>query len=85
MKMEDGGVHHNKYDGHCMKQWVKIPKTTWTSPIIRRRSTYQTSTNKTSLMKDDVKDEVPNGTLNTLIPFDGVLNKDGVSKLSDKP
>jgi hypothetical protein len=36
-------------------------------------------------MKDDVKDEVPNGTLNTLIPFDGVLNKDGVSKLSDKP
>ncbi len=36
-------------------------------------------------MKDDVKDEIPNGTLNTLIPFDGVLNKDGVSKLGDRP
>jgi len=35
-------------------------------------------------MKDDVKDEVPNGTPKTLIPFDGVLNKDGVSKLGDK-
>jgi len=36
-------------------------------------------------MKDDVKDEVPNGTLNTLILFDGVLNRDGVSKLGNKP
>jgi hypothetical protein len=32
-------------------------------------------------MKDDVKDEVPNGTPNTLIPSNGVLNKDGLSKL----
>jgi hypothetical protein len=31
-------------------------------------------------MKDDVKDEVPNGTPKTLIPSNGVLNKDGVSK-----
>jgi hypothetical protein len=36
-------------------------------------------------MKDDVKDEIPNGTPKTQIPSDGVLNKDGVSKLGDKP
>jgi hypothetical protein len=36
-------------------------------------------------MKDDVKDEIPNGKPKTLIPSDGVLNRDGVSKLSDKP
>jgi hypothetical protein len=34
-------------------------------------------------MKNDVKDEVPNGTPKTLIPFDGVLNRDEVSKLGD--
>jgi hypothetical protein len=26
------------------------------------------------LMKDDMNDEVPNGTPKTLIPFDGVVN-----------
>ncbi len=36
-------------------------------------------------MKDDVKIEVPNGTPNTLIPYDGVLNMDGVSKLGNRP
>jgi hypothetical protein len=35
-------------------------------------------------MKDDVKDEVPNETPKTLIPSNGVLNKDGVSKLGSK-
>jgi hypothetical protein len=35
-------------------------------------------------MKDDLNDEVPNGTLKILIPSNGVLNQDGVSKLSDK-
>jgi hypothetical protein len=35
-------------------------------------------------MKDDVKDEVPNGTPKTLIHYDGVLNMDGVLKLSNK-
>jgi hypothetical protein len=25
-------------------------------------------------MKDDVNDKVPNGTLKTIIPFDGVVN-----------
>jgi len=35
-------------------------------------------------MKDDVNDEMPNGTLKTLILFDGVLNWDGVSKLGDR-
>jgi hypothetical protein len=35
-------------------------------------------------MKNDVKDEVPNETPKTLIPFNGVLNKDGVSKLGNK-
>jgi len=28
MKVENGGVHHKKYNGHCMKQQVKIPKAT---------------------------------------------------------
>jgi hypothetical protein len=36
-------------------------------------------------MKDDVNDEVPNGTPNILIPSNGVLNWDGVLKSSDKP
>jgi hypothetical protein len=31
-------------------------------------------------MKDDVNDEVPNGIPNILIPFDKVLNWDGLSK-----
>jgi hypothetical protein len=35
-------------------------------------------------MKNDAKDEVPNGTPKALIPIDGVLNKDGVSKLGNK-
>ncbi len=39
MKVEDGVVRCKKYDGRCMKQRIKIPKATWTSPILRRRST----------------------------------------------
>jgi len=35
-------------------------------------------------MKNDVKDEVPNETPKTLIPSNGVLNKDGVSKLGNR-
>jgi hypothetical protein len=35
-------------------------------------------------MKDDVNDEIFNGTPQTLILFDGVLNWDGVSKSSDR-
>jgi hypothetical protein len=35
-------------------------------------------------MKDDVNDDIFNGTPQTLIPFDGVLNWDGVSKLGDR-
>lgn len=31
-----------------------------------------------------MKDEVPNGTLENLIPFDGVLNKHRVSKLGNR-
>jgi hypothetical protein len=33
-------------------------------------------------MKDDLNDEVPNGTLNILILSDGVLNLDRVLKLN---
>jgi hypothetical protein len=69
MKMEYGGVHRNRYNGHYMKQWIKIPKITWTSSILGRRSTCQTSSNKTFFMKDDVKDEVPNGTPQYLNSF----------------
>jgi hypothetical protein len=32
-------------------------------------------------MKDDVNDEVSNGTSKTLIPSNGVLNADEVSKI----
>jgi hypothetical protein len=28
IKVEEGGVHHNKNDVHCKKQWVKISKVT---------------------------------------------------------
>jgi hypothetical protein len=35
-------------------------------------------------MKDDVNDEIPNGTHKTFILFYGVLNWNGVSKLGDK-
>jgi hypothetical protein len=35
-------------------------------------------------MKDDVNDEMPNGTPKTLIPSNGVVNLDGVLKLSSE-
>jgi hypothetical protein len=35
-------------------------------------------------MKDDVNDEMPNGTSKTLILFDGVINYNGVWKLNDR-
>ncbi len=35
-------------------------------------------------MKDDVNDEVLNGTSKTLIPSDGVVNWDGVLKLGGR-
>ncbi len=35
-------------------------------------------------MKDDLNDEVFDGTPKTLIPFNGVFNWDGVSKSNDK-
>jgi hypothetical protein len=28
MKVEKKGVHCKKYDGHYMKQWIRIPKVT---------------------------------------------------------
>jgi len=72
MKVEEGGVHHNRYNGCCMNQWIKIPKATWTSPIVRKKSTRQTSFRKASFMKD-VNDEAPSGIPKTLIPFSGVI------------
>ncbi len=80
MKVENGGVHCKRCDGRCTKQQVIIPKPTWTSPILKRRSTCQTSFCKASLMKNDVKVKVPNKTPKTLIPLDGVVNWDGVLK-----
>ncbi len=35
-------------------------------------------------MKDDLNDEVPNRTPKTPIPFDGVVNWDGVLKLGGR-
>ncbi len=77
MKVEDEGVHRKRYDGRCTKQQVRILKATLTSPILKRRSTCQASSCKASLMKDDVKVKVPNGTPKTLIPLDGVLKSSG--------
>jgi hypothetical protein len=74
MKVENGGVHHKKYDGYCMKQRVKIPKAIWTSPILGKRSICWASSSKAFFMKDDVKVKVPNGTPKILIPLDGVVN-----------
>ncbi len=37
-----------------------------------------------SLIKDDVSDEVPKGTLNILIPFNGMVNRDGMLKLGGR-
>jgi hypothetical protein len=85
MKVEDGGVHPKRYNGCCTKQWVRIPKGTWTSPILGRRSTCQTYSYKISLMKDDVKVTMPNGTPKILIPSNGVVNWDGVLKFGGKP
>jgi hypothetical protein len=48
-------------------------------------STCQTFFNKVYLMKDDLNDDMPNGTPKNLIPSSGVLNWDGVSKLGNKP
>ncbi len=36
-------------------------------------------------MKDDLNDEILNGTPKTLILFNGALNWDGVSKSNNKP
>ncbi len=47
-----------------------------TSPILRRFM-CQTSFNNASLMKDDVNDDLPNGTPKILIPFNGVLKLGG--------
>ncbi len=84
MKVKDGGVHRNKYNGRCMKQRVRIPKAIWTSPIIEKRFTCQTSYCRVFLMKDGVKIKVPNGTPKILIPLDGVVNWDGVLKSSGR-
>jgi len=59
-------------------------KATLTSPILRRRSTCRASSCKASLMKDDMKIKVPNGTPTTLIPLDGVVNWDRVLKFSGR-
>ncbi len=84
VKVEDGGVHHKRYDGCCTKQWIKIPKAIWTSPILGKSSTCWMSSSKASLMKDDVKVKVPNGTLKIFIPSNGVINWDGVLKSSGR-
>jgi hypothetical protein len=39
----------------------------------------------TTLMKNYVNDEVPNGNPKALIPSNGVVNWDGVLKLGGKP
>jgi len=53
---------------------LEFPKVTWTSPILGKRSTCWTSSNRAYLMKDDVNNETLNGTPKTLIPLNGVVN-----------
>jgi len=79
------GGNHERYNGRCMKQRVRIRKATWTSPILKRRSTCWASSCKASLMKDDVKIKVSNRTFKILIPLDGVVNWDGVLKFGERP
>jgi hypothetical protein len=62
MKVEEIGVQRNKHDGYCAKQWIIIPKVTWTLPNLRRRSTCWTSFSMVFFMKVDMNDEVLNGT-----------------------
>jgi hypothetical protein len=51
MKVEERSVHHKKYDGCYIKQWIRIPKSTWTSPILGKRSTCRTSSSMACLMR----------------------------------
>jgi hypothetical protein len=60
--------------GVAWNQRVRIPKATWTSPILGRRYTRQTFSCVAFFMKDNVKVKVPNKTPKTLIPLDGVVN-----------
>jgi hypothetical protein len=39
MKVEEESVYFKRYNGHCMKQWMKTPKATWTSLIMGKKST----------------------------------------------
>jgi hypothetical protein len=66
MKVKEGSMYCKIYDGCYTKQWIRILKAIWTSPILKRRFTCQTSFIKTFLTKDCVNDEVPSGTLNIL-------------------
>jgi len=72
--MENGGMHHKRYDGRCTKQQVRIPKDILTSPILKRRSTCRTSSSNAFFMKHDMKVKVPNRNPKILIPSDGVVN-----------
>jgi hypothetical protein len=85
VKVENEGVHCKRYEGYYMKQQIKIPMATWTSPIQRRRFRCRTSFNEASLMKDDVKIEVPNKTPKILILSDEVINWDGMLKTHGWP
>jgi len=49
-----------------------------------KRFTWWISSSRAFFMKDDVNDEVPNGTFNTLIPLDKVINLNGVLKSHGK-
>jgi hypothetical protein len=85
VKVENEGMHHKKYNGHCMKQQIRVQKTTWTSPILRKRFTCRTSFKKASLMKDDVKIKMPNKTLKIIMPSNKVVNLDRVLNSSGWP
>jgi hypothetical protein len=52
---------------------------------MKKGFTCRTCSKKTSLVKDDVNDEMPNKIPKILIPYDRAVTLDGVLKLSNKP
>jgi hypothetical protein len=74
MKVKEGVVRCKRYNRCCMKQWIKIPKVIFKSPILKKKFTWRTFSSWAFFIKDDVNDEMSNGTLKTLIFFDKVIN-----------
>ncbi len=85
MKVGEGGVQCNRYNGRCINNELEFQRLFEHCLVQGEREHAKHFFIKLSFMKDDLNDEMPNGTPKILIPYDGVLNQDGVSKSGDKP